>query len=99
MDHAAFHIVYVDKRVSASLDGIYLDGALRDLPAKKELGVPTHQQLNSFPQISSEIAVVRDNLGNLLSNFHGGTFSAPSGRRPHLRLVLRQMIRIPGKLN
>lgn len=72
MDHAAFHIVYVDKRVSANLDGKYLHNAVRDSPAEKGLAFRTDQQLNCFQLISSEMGLVRDNLSNLLSSFRGG---------------------------
>ncbi|KAI4129065.1 MAG: hypothetical protein LQ338_002415 [Usnochroma carphineum] len=71
MDHAAFHIVYVDKRVSANLDGKYLHNAVRDSPAEKGLAFRTDQQLNCFQLISSEMGLVRDNLSNLLSSFRG----------------------------
>ncbi|KAL9587106.1 MAG: hypothetical protein Q9212_000473 [Teloschistes hypoglaucus] len=70
MDHAAFHIVYVDTRVSAHLDGQYIcpsapsPSAERD-PSGKE------QQSDSLKQLSSEIEVVRANLNNLLSSFPG----------------------------
>lgn len=75
MDHAAFHIIYVDKRVSAALDGKYLREIAPDLLAGQELALPTDkadQQPNCFQQISSEIAVVRHNLTYLLSSFQEG---------------------------
>ncbi|KAL9006466.1 MAG: hypothetical protein Q9188_000774 [Gyalolechia gomerana] len=61
MDHAAFHIIYVDKRVSAGLDGKYLREIAPDLLAGQELALPTDkadQQPNCFQQISSEIALL-----------------------------------------
>lgn len=74
MDYAAFHIVYVDKRASAGLDGKYLVTIAPDLLAEQQSAPSTNetkQQPNCFGQISSEIAVVRHNLTCLLSSFHG----------------------------
>ncbi|KAL8939333.1 MAG: hypothetical protein Q9211_002787 [Gyalolechia sp. 1 TL-2023] len=74
MDHAAFRIVYVDKRVSAALDGRYLHDITPGLMVEQELALPTDhadQQPNCFEQFSSEIAVVQRNLTHLLSSFHG----------------------------
>lgn len=73
MDHAACHIVYVDKRVSPKLNGAYLQGAAHDLPVGKDLDPRTDQQLDCFQRIASEIQAVRDNLEKLLWNFRGGT--------------------------
>lgn len=72
MDHAAFHIIYVDKRVSANLDGTYLHGIARGTPASEDLTFGRYQRLSCYEQISTEVGVVQDNLGNLLSSFHGG---------------------------
>ena len=77
MDHAAFHVVYVDKRVSASLDGQYLHDVTRHLPAEKDSALPADQQSHCFQQISLENAVVRDNLGILVSSFNGGMSNGP----------------------
>ncbi|KAL8944193.1 MAG: hypothetical protein Q9216_000617 [Gyalolechia sp. 2 TL-2023] len=74
MDHAAFHIVYVDKRVSAGLDGKYLHETAPDLLTEPEPALSTDQvaqQLNCFEQISSETVETRHNLTFLLSSFHG----------------------------
>ncbi|KAL8694436.1 MAG: hypothetical protein Q9218_000928 [Villophora microphyllina] len=70
MDHAAFHIVYVDKRVSAHLDGKYLHEpasgrSVEGDPLEKE------QRSDGFTQLSSEMAIVRANLSNMLLSFPG----------------------------
>lgn len=76
MDHAAFHIVYVDKRVSAHLDGQYICPSAPSPSAERDpLG--REQQSDSLKQLSSEIPVVRANLNNLLSSFSGGMFRGP----------------------
>ncbi|KAL9604854.1 MAG: hypothetical protein Q9219_000302 [cf. Caloplaca sp. 3 TL-2023] len=73
MDHATFHIVYVDKRVSARLDGKYLHEVPRDQRAAEKASIPwTGQPSDCFQLISPEIAEVRESLGNLLSSFRGG---------------------------
>ncbi|KAL9020991.1 MAG: hypothetical protein Q9185_001818 [Variospora sp. 1 TL-2023] len=71
MDHAACHIVYVDKRVSPNLNGAYLHGAAHDLPVEKDPDPRIDQQLDCFQRIASEIQAVRDNLEKLLWNFRG----------------------------
>ncbi|KAL9605825.1 MAG: hypothetical protein Q9179_001011, partial [Wetmoreana sp. 5 TL-2023] len=75
MDHAAFHIVYVDKRVSAGLDGTYLHEAVLETPADNDRVADSDLSSCCAEQISSEIAVVRESLTNLLSCFDGGTFN------------------------
>ncbi|KAL8897224.1 MAG: hypothetical protein Q9207_007320, partial [Kuettlingeria erythrocarpa] len=72
MNHAAFHIVYVDKRVSANLDGTYLHEIARGTQASEDLAFGRYQRLSCYEQISAEVGMVQDNLGNLLSSFHGG---------------------------
>ncbi|KAI4119522.1 MAG: hypothetical protein LQ345_000584 [Seirophora villosa] len=71
MDHAAFHIVYVDKRVTPTLNGAYLHGDAHDLPVEKDLVLRRDRQVDRSQQISSEIQVVRDNLEKLLWGFRG----------------------------
>lgn len=73
MDHAACHIVYVDKRVSLNLNGAYLHGAAHDLPVEKDPDPRIDRQLDCFQRIASEIQAVRENLEKLLWNFRGGT--------------------------
>ncbi|KAL8726015.1 MAG: hypothetical protein Q9166_006989 [cf. Caloplaca sp. 2 TL-2023] len=71
MEHAAFHIVYVDKRVSADLDGKYLYEAALESLAEKAWPLQVVRRSDCFQQISSEITMVQDNLRNLLSSFEG----------------------------
>lgn len=88
MDYAAFHIVYVDKRVSNNLDGTYLKEPTHDLPAGKDVSLRKDQPPTYFQLVSSELEVVRDNINNLLTSFHGGTSISLSNRFDRLRAVL-----------
>ncbi|KAI4103554.1 MAG: hypothetical protein L6R37_003771 [Teloschistes peruensis] len=76
MDHAAFHIVYVDKRVGAHLDGQYICPSAPS-PSAERNPLGKEQESDSLKQLSSEITVVRANLNNLLSSFPGGMFRDP----------------------
>ena len=73
MDHAAFHIVYVDKRVSKKLDGAYLgDEAATGQPISKNIAFQRTLSTACLDQLSSECAEVQANLSNLLASFDGG---------------------------
>ncbi|KAL8714909.1 MAG: hypothetical protein Q9220_001422 [cf. Caloplaca sp. 1 TL-2023] len=70
MDHAAFHVIYADKRVHASLDGRYLQGSASRLQAKDDLPSQPHQDPTVMQEAPSEDVTVRDNVDRLLSNFN-----------------------------
>ncbi|KAL8951153.1 MAG: hypothetical protein Q9222_002841 [Ikaeria aurantiellina] len=70
MDHAAFHVLYADKRVCAGLDGRYLEGSPSRLEAKDDLASQSHQDPNFLQEAPSEDDVVRENVHQLLSNFN-----------------------------
>ena len=72
MEYAAFHVVYVDKRISVDLDGRYLQKAALGSLAGADWSLQADRRLDGFQQTSSEIAQVQDNLHNLLANFDGG---------------------------
>ena len=72
MEYAAFHVVYVDKRISADLDGRYLRQVAPGALAATDSSLQANQPTNSFQEISSEITAVQDNLHTLLTNFDGG---------------------------
>lgn len=86
MDHAAFHIVYVDKRVSAQLDGQYVCHSAPN-PSAERSPMGKEQRPDGFKQLSSEVAIVRANLSNLLSSFPGGMFSDPGDTAPSTSLL------------
>lgn len=86
MDHAAFHIVYVDKRVGAHLDGQYICPSAPS-PSAERNPLGKEQESDSLKQLSSEITVVRANLNNLLSSFPGGMFRDPRDTVPSTSLL------------
>ncbi|KAL8874599.1 MAG: hypothetical protein Q9174_000062 [Haloplaca sp. 1 TL-2023] len=72
MDHAAFHIVYVDKRVSKKLDGAYLgDEAATGQPISEDIAFQRTLSTACLDRLSSECAEVRENLSNLVASFDG----------------------------
>lgn len=72
MEYAAFHVVYADKRISADLDGTHLQQVTPGALAGTDSSLQANQRPDCFQEISSEIAVVQDNLHPLLTSFHGG---------------------------
>ncbi|KAL8737794.1 MAG: hypothetical protein Q9181_001328 [Wetmoreana brouardii] len=88
MDYAAFHIVYVDKRVSAGLDGKYLHEAVLEPPADNDLVANSDRSSSCAEHISSEIAVVKENLINLLSCFNGAKLSELESNEDRLEPTL-----------
>ncbi|KAL8782474.1 MAG: hypothetical protein Q9213_005343 [Squamulea squamosa] len=71
MEHAAFHVVYVDNQISTNLDGTYLQEAAPGSLAETEKAPQANRRPDGFQQISSEIMVIQDNLRNLLKIFEG----------------------------
>ncbi|KAI4260409.1 MAG: hypothetical protein LQ352_000271 [Teloschistes flavicans] len=97
MDHAAFHIVYVDKRVSAQLDGQYVCHSAPN-PSAERSPMGKEQRPDGFKQLSSEVAIVRANLSNLLSSFPGGMFSDPGDTAPSTSLLFALLHTGPSNL-
>ncbi|KAL8836445.1 MAG: hypothetical protein Q9176_006299 [Flavoplaca citrina] len=71
MEYAAFHVLYVDKRISAHLDGTYLQQGTPGSLARTDGSLRVDGRPDSFQEISSEITMVRDSLHTLLINFDG----------------------------
>ena len=75
MEHADYHVVYVDNRMSQNLDGKLIQKSIPDsrigaLQVSKETsGDKSTEHLSS---ILGEIEEVRSNLRNILSVFKGG---------------------------
>lgn len=78
MDHAAYHVVYVDNRANNDLDGRYIqktrysDGS--------ELGKNDIWEFRGSEYVElilTQIEEVRDNIKCILSNFNGGMFESP----------------------
>lgn len=77
MDHAAYHVVYVDTRVSQGMDGKYI----RDHSIARHEGAKTRQEeiredehSESLTLISKEMDEIRCNIETMIAVFHGGTF-------------------------
>lgn len=86
MDHAAYHILYVDNRANDDLDGKYihktkfgpLDGA--DRGNKDSRG---SRSLEYVEMILPQVEEVRNNISSILSHFEGGmSFNLRDGLRP-----------------
>lgn len=73
MDHAAYHVVYVDKRVSQDLDGKHLQKNGPDVIKLRKQGSWVDRKPDCFDIILTEDAEVRNNLKSVLTNFNGGT--------------------------
>ncbi|KAL8999717.1 MAG: hypothetical protein Q9169_001534 [Polycauliona sp. 2 TL-2023] len=71
MEYAAFHVVYVDKRISANLDGIHLQKVARGSWVGRDNPSQANSRPDGFQEISSQVRVVHDNLHALLTNFDG----------------------------
>ena len=73
MDHAAYHVVYVDKRVSHGLDGKHLQkNGTADVKLRKQ-GSYVDRKPDCFDIILPETEEVRNNLKSILTTFNGGT--------------------------
>ena len=72
MDHAAFHVVYVDKRASEDLDGQYVQRPAVEPPssAGSRQAEPPKDRISEL--LLREIEDVRHNLRSILSTFDGG---------------------------
>ena len=75
MDHAQYHIVYVDARVSRDLDGklVQKSDSSRSDGANNYSGqIWEERNPECLKAILGEIEEVRSNLKSLLSVYHGG---------------------------
>lgn len=82
MDHANYHVVYVDARIGADLDGKHLQKSASN-PSDKTAGSEdtAWEQANAdcLKAIINEVEDVRNNVKRLLRQFNGGML-APWGR-------------------
>lgn len=75
MDHAAYHIIYVDSRLSRGLDGQYLQQAgpvHGESVDKSQHQTWEDRNPDCLKAILGEIEEVRTNLKRLLTQFNGG---------------------------
>ena len=75
MDHADYHVVYVDNRVSRNLDGKLIQNSASNMRSKGSIhDEDTWDDRNPecVKSLLAEIEEVRNNLRCLLSVFHGG---------------------------
>lgn len=85
MDHAAYHVVYVDSRASDDLDGKYIQKSRLKPREGGELGAKDprqHRTMEYVEMIFPLIEEVRNNIKSILSIFGGGTFFPWSGLKP-----------------
>lgn len=76
MEYAAYHIVYVDNRVSQDLDGKHIQKSASTRPGGEydyNEGTWEEQHPECLKSILGEIEEVRSNLKSILSIFDGGT--------------------------
>ncbi len=74
MDHAAYHVVYVDKRVSRDLDGKHLQKNGPDVVKLRKQGSWVDRMPDCLDIIVTEDVEVRNNLKSILTTFDGGMF-------------------------
>lgn len=77
MDHAAYHVVYVDNRANNVLNGRYIQKPRSGPSDGSELGKNEawdFRGLEYVELILTQIEEVRDNIKCILSNFNGGMF-------------------------
>ena len=80
MEHADYHVVYVDNRVSRNLDGKLIQNSLSHSSQGASI---SHDETwddrnpECLKSILGEIEEVRSNLRNLLSVFNGGMIGFP----------------------
>ena len=74
MDYAASHVVYVDSRISRSLDGRHVQksAGTPDGATGSQDGSWEDKHPECFKAILGEIEEVRTSLRNILSVFNGG---------------------------
>lgn len=80
MDHAAYHVVYVDNRANNDLDGRYIQKPRPEYSDGSELGKNDTWEFRGSDYIElilTQIEEVRDNIKCILSNFNGGMFDPP----------------------
>lgn len=77
MDHAAYHVVYVDNRAKNDLDGRYIQKPRPGSSDGGELGKNDTRGFRGSEYVElilTQIEEVRDNIKCILSNFNGGMF-------------------------
>ena len=77
MDSAAYHVVYVDKRVTRDLDGRLLQKSGSSQLQGSSVHIEDSCEDRSpdcVKSILGEVEEVRDNLRSILSVFNGGTY-------------------------
>lgn len=75
MDHAAYHVLYVDSRISQQLDGRYIRSERpghSGLTEAEQLQSWEGRSPDSLESILGEIEEIRINLERLLARFNGG---------------------------
>lgn len=74
MDHAAYHVVYVDTRISRGLDGthIHKSGSSREELHEHQNDRWGERDPEYLQIVSSESEEVYNNLRNILLVFNGG---------------------------
>lgn len=80
MDHAAYHVVYVDNRANNDLDGRYIQKPRPEYSDGSELGKNDTWEFSGSEYVElllTQIEEVRDNIKCILSNFNGGKFRSP----------------------
>lgn len=80
MDHAAYHIVYVDNRANGDLDGKYLHKARFGPLDGADLGNKDRGDSRSseyVEMILPQVEEVRNNISSILSHFDGGMSHNP----------------------
>lgn len=77
MDHAAYHVLYVDNRANDDLDGKYIHKSRLGSQDGPKAGRPDlWEERNSeyFELILRQIEEIRNNIKSILSMYNGGTF-------------------------
>lgn len=80
MDHAAYHVVYVDNRANNDLDGRYIQKPRPEYSDGSELGKNDTWEFPASEYVElilTQIEEVRNNIKCILSNFNGGMFHPP----------------------
>ena len=80
MDHAAYHVVYVDNRANNDLDGRYIQKPRPEYSDGSELGKNDTWEFPGSEYVElilTQIEEVRENNKWILSKFNGGMFHPP----------------------
>lgn len=80
MDHAAYHIVYVDNRANDDLNGKYIQKTRFGALSGAELGNKDSRDSRSseyVEMILQQVEEVRNNISSILSHFDGGMSCNP----------------------